>query len=124
MALHVAARQASRPDMEPGSLPAPRYVDQMQHEWPAWASEFMGRMLTLGATPNAMNFKLLVTGGQPGSEIAQFARDHHADLVVMTGQGRWRPRPGALKVAVGRSGCPVLLIRAPGSQPREDRVIE
>jgi nucleotide-binding universal stress UspA family protein len=121
VALHVAARQASHPLLEPGSLPAPRYVDQMQHEWPAWAAEFMERMLTLGSAPTAMNFKLLVTGGQPGSEIAQFARDHVADLVVMAWHhGRWRPqRPGALKVVVRRSGCPVLLICAPPLHPAE-----
>jgi nucleotide-binding universal stress UspA family protein len=121
VALHVAARQTSHPMLEPGSLPAPRYVDQMQHEWPAWAQEFMERMLTLGATPSAVNFKLLVTGGQPGSEIAQFARDNGADLVVMAWQhGRWRPqRPGALKVVVRRSRCPVLLILAPQPHPTE-----
>ena len=26
---------------EPGSLTTPRYVDQPQHEWPAWSSEFV-----------------------------------------------------------------------------------
>ena len=114
VALHVAARHPSHPALEPGSLPAPRYVDQKQHEWPAWASEFMERMLTLGAAPTALNFRLLVTGGQPGSEIAQYARDHGADLVVLAWNGRWRPQhAGALKVAVRRSGCPVLLISAP-----------
>jgi nucleotide-binding universal stress UspA family protein len=113
IALHVAARKTSRP-VEPGSLPAPMYVDQPHHEWPAWANEFVERMMALGAPPAAVNFKLLVTGGQPGSEIAQFARDHDANLVVMAWHGRFNPqRTGALKVVVRRSGCPVLLICAP-----------
>jgi nucleotide-binding universal stress UspA family protein len=109
IALHVAARKAPQP--EPGSLPAPRYVDQPQHEWPAWAGEFLQRMMTLGAPPASVNFKLLVTGGQPGSEIAQFARDNNADLVVLAWHGSWEAdRAGTLKVVVRGSGCPVMLI--------------
>jgi nucleotide-binding universal stress UspA family protein len=110
IALHVAARKAPQ-SVEPGSLPAPRYVDQPQHEWPAWANEFVQRMMTLGASPAAVNFKLLVTGGQPGSEIAQFARDNGADLVIATWRGNWdEEHAGTLKVIVRRSGCPVLLL--------------
>jgi nucleotide-binding universal stress UspA family protein len=112
IAMHVAARTSTQPS-EPGSLPAPRYVDQPQHEWPAWASEFLERMLALGHSPAAVNFKLLVAGGQAGSEIAQFARDRGADLVVLAWRGGWeRKRLGALKVVVRNSGCPVLLIGA------------
>jgi nucleotide-binding universal stress UspA family protein len=113
LVLHVAARKISHPMLEPGSLPAPRYVDQPQHEWPAWAGEFMERMMALGTLPAAVNFKLLVTGGQPGSEIAQFASDNNADLVVLALHGHQQPEcAGALETVVRRSGCPVLLIRA------------
>lgn len=116
IAIHVAARKAPH-SVEPGSLPAPRYVDQPQHEWPSWANEFVQRMMALGASPAAVNFKLLVTGGQPGSEIAQFARDNGADLVLATWRGNWdEEHAGTLKVIVRRSGCPVLLLS--GSHPR------
>jgi nucleotide-binding universal stress UspA family protein len=109
-AIHVAARKAPRPSEE-GSLPAPRYVDQPQHEWPAWAGEFLDRMLALGSPPAAMDFKLLVTGGQPGSEVAQIARDSNADLVVVAWHGHWEElRAETLKVIARRSGCPVLLV--------------
>ncbi len=112
-ALHIAARRARRPT-EPGSLPAPLYVDQPQHEWPAWAGEFVNRMLALGHHPGVVNFKLLVAGGQPGSEVAHFARENAADLVVVPWQGRWESqRPGAVKAIVANSGCPVLLITRP-----------
>lgn len=111
IALHVAAPKAQHPE-EPGSLPAPRYIDQPQHEWPAWASEFVTRMLALGGSAAAINFKLLVTGGQPGSEIAQFARDNQTDLVVLPWHGKWPEQRGrAVEAVVRRSGCPVLLIR-------------
>ncbi len=112
IAMHVAARGAE--PQEPGSLPAPRYIDQPQHEWPAWAGEFLDRMMALGAPPASVNFKLLVTGGQPGSEVAEFARGNAVDLVVLAWHGRWEEeRAGAVKAIVHSSGCPVLLVYAP-----------
>ncbi len=113
LALHVAAR--TTPELlEPGSIPAPRYLDQPQHEWPAWANEFLDRMMALGAPPAKVRFKLMVTGGQPGSEIADFARENQADLVVAAWHGGWNhERGGALRTIVRRSGCPVLLVYAP-----------
>lgn len=115
VALHVAARKASHL-AEIGSFPAPRYIDQPQHEWPAWANEFMQRMMTLGASPAAVNFKLLVTGGQPGSEIADFAAENHADLVVMAWHGRWQAEHArTLRVVIRRSACPVFLVYTSGN---------
>jgi nucleotide-binding universal stress UspA family protein len=111
LALHIAARSTERPD-EPGSILAPRYIDQPQHEWPSWASEFLDRMLAIGAPPAAVTFKLLVAGGQPGSEIAQFAHDHNVDLVVLPWHGhREHQRCGAVDAVIRNSGCPVLLFR-------------
>ena len=39
LVVHVTDVRAA--PAEPGSLTTPRYVDQPQHEWPAWASEFI-----------------------------------------------------------------------------------
>ncbi len=112
VALHVAARHSAGPE-EPGSLPAPRYIDQPHHEWPAWTGEFMDRMLALGAPPAAVHFNLVVAGGQPGSEIADLARERHADLVVMAWDGEWeRAKHMATRVVIRTSGCPVLLVRS------------
>ena len=108
-AIHVAARGEKYSD-EPGSMPAPRYIDQPQHEWPNWASQFMNRMLALGAPPSAISFKLVVTGGQAGSEVAQVSRERQADLVVMAWHGRWDAPQSATKVVVRNAGCPVLLV--------------
>ena len=110
IALHVAARKAASPE-KPGSLPAPRYLDQPQHEWPAWTGEFMDRMLALGAPPSAVHFDLVVAGGQPGSEIAELARRREVDLVVMAWDGKWNHTRHAATRAVTRAcGCPVLLV--------------
>ncbi len=110
IALHVAARKGASAGV-PGSLPAPRYVDQPQHEWPAWTQEFMDRMLTLGAAPSAVHFDLIVAGGQPGSEIAEVARRRNVDLVVMACDGNWSDTKHACtRVVIRTSGCPVLLV--------------
>jgi nucleotide-binding universal stress UspA family protein len=110
VALHVAARKAPSPE-EPGSMTAPRYLDQPQHEWPAWTQEFMDRMLALGAPPSAVHFDLVVAGGQPGSEIADLARRRDADLVVMAWDGKWNStRHAATRAVIRACGCPVLLV--------------
>ena len=109
MAIHVAARGERYSD-EPGSMPAPRYLDQPQHEWPNWANQFMNRMLALGAPPSSVSFKLLVSGGQAGSEVAQISRERQADLVVMAWHGRWDAPQSATKVVIRSAGCPVLLV--------------
>lgn len=110
MAVHVAARGVEKPE-QPGSLPAPRYIDQPQHEWPSWANEFMERMMAMGAPPSHVRFTLMVTGGQPGSELAQVAREKQVDLVVMgMHTDTPHPHPSAMHVVASRSGCPVLLL--------------
>lgn len=112
IALHVAARKAASPQ-EPGSLPAPRYLDQPQHEWPAWTQEFMDRMLALGAPPSAVHFDLVVAGGQPGSEIAELAQRREVDLVVMAWNGKWNhTRHAATRAVIRACGCPVMLVRS------------
>lgn len=110
IALHVAARKAASPQ-EPGSLSAPRYLDQPQHEWPAWTQEFMDRMLALGAPPSAVHFDLVVAGGQPGSEIAELAQRREVDLVVMAWNGKWNhTRHAATRAVIRACGCPVMLV--------------
>lgn len=116
IALHVAARQAARPE-QPGSLPAPRYIDQPQHEWPAWTQEFVDRMLALGAPTSAVRFNLVVAGGQPGSEIAQLAREKQVHLVIMAWDGEWQSAKHlATRVVIRNCGCPVLLVRSKSSK--------
>jgi nucleotide-binding universal stress UspA family protein len=112
IALHVAARKAASPE-GPGNHPAPRYIDQPQHEWPAWTGEFTDRMLALGRPPSSVHFNLVVAGGQPGSEIANLARERQADIVVMAWHGQWEhARHIATRVVLRAAGCPVLLVRA------------
>jgi nucleotide-binding universal stress UspA family protein len=109
IALHVAAG-GERYRKQPRSLPSPQYIDQPQHEWPAWANEFLNRMLAVGAPLSSVSFKLVVTGGQPGSEVAEVSRERDADIVVMAWHGRWNAPQSPTKVVLRTAGCPVLLV--------------
>lgn len=120
--VHVAAPGEKAP-AEPGSIPAPQYIDQPQHEWPSWAAEFSARM-AVGVPTSALKFKLIVKGGQAGSEIALLAKRQEADLVIMGNPANWKHSPRSLtRGVVLTSGCPVLLIcpQLPSAtnQPRE-----
>jgi nucleotide-binding universal stress UspA family protein len=110
IALHVAARGEERPEAR-GSLAAPLYVDQPQHEWPDWAREFMNRVVGSGAVDSGIHFKLRVAGGQAGSELAHVAQQDKMDLVVMAWHGHWAEhKECATRVVVRNGGCPVMLV--------------
>jgi len=112
IAVHVADPHSGCPE-QTGSFPAPQYIDQPQHEWPAWRSEFISRMLALGAPAEAVKFELVVTSGQPGSELAHFVRKKNADIVVMGLHGEWKPGlSNAARVVIQTGGCPALLVRS------------
>lgn len=110
IALHVAARGEERPEA-PGSIAAPLYVDQPHHEWPAWAEEFMNRIVAGGALDSGVHFSLKVTGGQAGSELAQVAHQGNVDLVIMAWHGHWTEHEDcATRVVIRNAGCPVMLV--------------
>jgi nucleotide-binding universal stress UspA family protein len=110
IAVHVAARGQDRPDA-PGSIAAPLYIDQPQHEWPGWAEEFMNRIAASGALDAGAKFKLKVIAGQAGSELAGAARGQNIDLVIMAWHGHWTDHEYcATRVVVRNAGCPVMLV--------------
>jgi nucleotide-binding universal stress UspA family protein len=110
IALHVAARGEERPEAR-GSIAAPLYVDQAHHEWPAWAEEFMNRVVASGALGSGVHFKLKVTGGQAGSELAGVAHECNVDLVIMAWHGHWTEHENcATRVVIRNAGCPVMLV--------------
>jgi len=109
LVLHVTSAGTRQPD-EPGSIPAPLYVDQAQYEWPAWAQEFLERAHCPPGSTHRLRMALAV--GDPGDEIARFARSHHVDLVVLGWHGNWeREHAVAVKTVLRSSPCPVLLLR-------------
>ena len=58
---------------EPGSLMAPMYLDQPQHEWPAWAAEFLGRLARRWPL-TSLQLRLVLGRGEAAAEILRHAR--------------------------------------------------
>ncbi|MBI2953536.1 MAG: universal stress protein [Chloroflexi bacterium] len=112
--LHVAVPGARRP-VEPGTFATPRYVDQPQHEWPAWTREFLERLRVLGHAPGEIRLRLLLGKGEPGDEIVQTAGKQNSDLIILGWHGRLEAeRAATMKKVISSSPCPVFITRVVG----------
>jgi nucleotide-binding universal stress UspA family protein len=105
--LHVAT--ADR-ESEPGSMTAPRIVDQEHYEWSDWHEEFGRRF---AACPKGGRHLTVVKAGAPAEVIVEEATTRKIDLIVLA----WTP--GSLakqsrQVAdlLGHAPCPLLLVPA------------
>jgi nucleotide-binding universal stress UspA family protein len=109
--LHVAASQEALPT-EPGTLCAPRYVDQPQHEWPEWASEMAARAIGIEyEAPADVPIRSYLKHGQTGPEIARFAVDRQVDAIVVARRSRFEPgRAQVLRAVLAKAPCPILLV--------------
>jgi nucleotide-binding universal stress UspA family protein len=109
--LYVAEAGASPPS-EPGSIGAPQYVDQPQHEWPQWASEVSSRLGEACAKiPPSVPLRTFLARGEAGETIAHFAAEHESDAVVLARRSRLEAgRAGVLRTVLDRTPCPVLLV--------------
>jgi nucleotide-binding universal stress UspA family protein len=109
--LHVAPVGIRRP-IEPGSISAPLYLDQAQHEWPAWTRGFLRRACFARDIERTMKLRVALAVGEPGEEIARFARVHHVDLIVLAWHGQIGPaRAAVLKRVLAEAPSPLLLLR-------------
>lgn len=103
------------PPAEPGSIAAPRYVDQPQHEWPHWAQEVIAHLCACcGNVPPGVSIRVFLAQGDIGEEIARFAAEHHEDAIVLVRRSRLEPgRARALRAVLDRTPCPALLVGGP-----------
>jgi nucleotide-binding universal stress UspA family protein len=108
--LHAAGEGHLPP--EAGTLPTPRYLDQLHLEWPAWSHEFLERFESL--CPFAPSqLRLWLGRGRPESEIIRFAEEHAADLIVVAWRGTLEPQRARVFRAIVRDApCPVMVLRA------------
>ena len=97
--LHVA-QTGGEPPREPGSFPAPRYVDQRQHEWPTWTQEFASR-LAPGCAAGPGQPELALERGEPASAIVRFS--HRARRQSRRARMARLARSGARPSAQGRA---------------------
>jgi nucleotide-binding universal stress UspA family protein len=108
--LYVA--EVGAPPSEPGSIGAPQYVDQPQHEWPQWANELSSRLGEACAKiPPSVPLRTFLAQGEAGETIAHFAAEHESDAVVLARRSRLEPgRASVLRTVLGQMPCPVLLV--------------
>ncbi|WP_437633541.1 universal stress protein [Sorangium sp. So ce854] len=98
---------------EPGAMVAPLYVDQPQHEWPAFTEEFLARFLSaIGHCPHDVSTRFFLGRGAPAAEILRLARELASDLVVLVWHGQLVDQHGAVFRDVLRDApCPVMVLR-------------
>jgi hypothetical protein len=89
----------------------PYYMDQPQHEWPAWGEEFLERITCLCSYPERIGLKLSLAVGEPGAEIVRFAQIHQVDLIILPWRGSIAPnRAATLKSVMKAAPCPILVL--------------
>ena len=109
------APAAGAPPTEIGSIGAPRYVDQQQHEWPNWAAEAAERFAACCAScPPEIEVQMFFAHGDIGLEIERFAVEHDSDAIVLVRRSRLQPgRARVLRAVLGRSSLPILMCSGP-----------
>jgi nucleotide-binding universal stress UspA family protein len=95
---------------EPGSLPAPRMVDQEHYEWAAWQEEFTMRF---AHCPRGGRHRIVVRVGDPVETIVKEARALDADLIALSWRGTMsEDHAPVVRAMFERSPCPLLLVPA------------
>jgi nucleotide-binding universal stress UspA family protein len=109
LVVHVTDIRAA--PAETGSLSTPRYVDQPQHEWPAWASEFVNRLACICPLGH-LHVRMFLAHGNTAAEILRLSEKQATDLIVLAWRGIWEaPRAGTLKDILRKAQCPVIVVR-------------
>lgn len=109
--LHVAGPRARLSD-EAGAIAPPRYLDQPQHEWPAWVGEFIERLGCL-CPLESVKVRMALAHGEPSKETIRFAEENGSDLIALAWRGAWAgDRAAIVKDLMRRSPCPTMVVRA------------
>lgn len=96
---------------EPGSLTTPRYVDQPQHEWPAWTSEFLNRLACICPLGH-LHVRIVLAHGDTAAEILRLCKRQSTDLIVLAWRGIWEaPRAATMKDILREAHCPIMVVR-------------
>jgi len=110
--LHVLP---DRPELARATV-APRYADQSHYEFEAWEDEFIRSSFARSARPPEVRAEVCLCSGDPGVEIARFAREEDCDLIVAAWGGRLSPgRAHVVRTLLREAVCPILLLRARAS---------
>ena len=109
LVVHVTGSRAA--PAEPGSLTTPRYVDQPQHEWPAWTTEFLNRLACVCPLGH-LNVRIILAHGDIATEILRLSKKQSTDLIVLAWRGIWgAPRAATMKGILREAQCPTMVVR-------------
>jgi nucleotide-binding universal stress UspA family protein len=108
--LHVATTAAAS-SKESGALRAPYYMDQPQHEWPAWEQEFLDRARAIGKPPCDVKLRTVLCTDDIAQVILEVASQDETDLIALA----WRMsleagRMGIMRLVIQKAHCPILII--------------
>lgn len=107
--LHVATADAA-PSKEPGTFAAPRYLDQPQHEWPAWSREFLHRACAPGRPPPEVTLRTVFCTESISEAIMRFASQHETDLIALAWRRQLDPqRALTIRSVIRQARCPALI---------------
>jgi len=110
----VMVGQALMPkEPEHGAMTPPQYVDQPQHEWPAFSEEFLQRFLgSICHCHPDVPTRFFLGRGDPAREILHFAQELDAGLIALVWHGECRAGHGEVFRQVMReTDRPVLVLR-------------
>jgi nucleotide-binding universal stress UspA family protein len=106
--LHVVT---SDTPLEPGSMPAPRIMDQEHYEWAEWQEEFRMRF---AQCPKGGRHRVAVRVGEPGPLIVKEADALGAEMIVISwSQSLDEGRAAHVRSLIGAAPCSLLLVTAP-----------
>jgi len=107
IALHVVTSDVP---LEPGSLPAPRMMDQEHYEWTSWREEFTMRF---SQCPQGGRHRTIVRVGDPREVIQQEALELGADVIVAAwSHSLAEGHCERVRALLEGTPCPLLLVPA------------
>lgn len=116
--LHISTAAAG-PAEDRGGLTAPRYMDQPQHEWPAWGVEFLDRVRAMAKPPCDLKLRTVLCTEEVGQAIVRFAAEQDIDLIVMAWRRHLEPhRALTIRTVVEQAPCPVAIHPVTGEEDR------
>jgi hypothetical protein len=105
---------AAAPPREHGSMAPPQYVDQPQHEWPAFSTEFVQRFMgAIAHCPPGVPVRFFLGAGKPSAEILRLAQELGSDMIALVWRGCMGEHASCFREVVRGARRPVLVLRAP-----------
>jgi nucleotide-binding universal stress UspA family protein len=106
---HVAGIKVA--PSEAGTLTTSPYIDQPQHEWSAWTSEFLNRLACICPLGH-LQVRMLLAHGDIAVEILRLSEEQSTDLIVLAWRGIWEvPRAATMKNVLREAHCPIMVVR-------------